>query len=94
MKQTLTVIAIIYAAMSIVTFAAFAIDKWKAVAGRRRLRESTLHLLEALGGWPGAIVAMRLVHHKTKDASYRPMHFLIIGVHVALWLIFGFLAMR
>ncbi len=77
------IVIMIYAAASVVTFIAFAVDKWLAVNGRRRIRESTLHMLEALGGWPGALVAMRLVRHKTRDTSYLPLHRLIIAAHLA-----------
>jgi len=79
----LPIVIMIYAAASLATFVAFAIDKRLAVNGRRRIRESTLHMLEALGGWPGALIAMRVVRHKTRDASYLPLHRLIIAAHMA-----------
>ena len=85
----MAIVSIIFAAitlvMSFITFVAFAIDKRRAINGSWRTRESTLHLMELLGGWPGAVVAMMVIRHKTKDARYRTIHHLIIGLHVIIW---------
>ncbi|MFB0985385.1 MAG: DUF1294 domain-containing protein [Phycisphaerales bacterium] len=66
---------------SIVTLLAHARDKSAARKGRRRTPERTLHLLEIVGGWPGAIIAMFLFHHKIRKPSY----FLVTGLIVAGW---------
>lgn len=77
--------ALLTAVMSLITYVAFAIDKRRAINGGWRLRESTLHLMELLGGWPGAILGMMLIRHKTKDTTYRTIHHLIVGLHVVIW---------
>ncbi len=64
----LTFVLMIYAAMSLVTFAAFALDKRAAVKGLRRTPEATLHTLELFGGWPGALLAMSFVRHKNRKS--------------------------
>ncbi len=74
-----------YAAMSIITFGAFALDKRAARLSRRRVPERTLHTLELLGGWPGALLAMRLVRHKRRKGSYVAALALIIVLHAAAW---------
>lgn len=79
------VILAVYAAMSIAAFAAFAVDKRAARLGRRRIPERTLHFLELLGGWPGALLAMRLVRHKRRKGSYVAALALIIALHAAAW---------
>lgn len=56
---------------SLLAFAAYALDKTAARAGRWRTRESTLHLLALIGGWPGALLAQRQFRHKTSKASFR-----------------------
>lgn len=66
-----------------VTLVAFAIDKRRARLGRWRTRERTLHALELLGGWPAAVLAMRLFHHKTRDRRYRAVQGAIIALHLA-----------
>lgn len=53
-------------AASLFTFALYGIDKWKAVHGRWRIRESALLLAALCGGAFGALLAMRLFHHKTR----------------------------
>ncbi len=46
--------AALYALVSLLTLIAYGIDKSRAIDGRRRIPERRLHLLELLGGWPGA----------------------------------------
>lgn len=75
----------VYAVMSVVTFAAFAIDKRAAHRGRWRTPERTLHTLELLGGWPGALLAMRLVRHKRRKGRYVAVLWGIIALHAAVW---------
>jgi uncharacterized membrane protein YsdA (DUF1294 family) len=62
-----------YIAGSAITFFVYAWDKSAARNDRWRTQESTLHLLSLLGGWPGALVAQRVLRHKS---SKRP--FLIV----------------
>lgn len=37
-----------------------------------------LHLLELLGGWPGAFLAQRRLHHKCSKGSYQFVFWLIV----------------
>ena len=79
------IVAGIYAVMSGVTFLVYAIDKSKARRGSRRIPEATLHLLELLGGWPGAFAAMAIVRHKNKKASFLLVFALVVLAHLAGW---------
>jgi uncharacterized membrane protein YsdA (DUF1294 family) len=58
-------------ATSVVTFVAYAHDKSAAQRGARRTPEFVLHFLGALGGWPGAFVAQRVLHHKTRKLDFQ-----------------------
>ena len=58
------------AAMSVFSFFLFGVDKRRAVRGAFRIRERTL-LLSALLGGPGALLGMRLFHHKTRKPLFR-----------------------
>ena len=55
------------AAISVVTFVYYALDKWLARAGRGRARvpEMLLNVLTVLGGVPGAWLGRGLLRHKT-----------------------------
>ena len=52
--------------INFVTFAAFAVDKIAAIEHRSRIRIVTLLTLSFAGGSLGGIIAMYLLHHKTK----------------------------
>ncbi len=60
-----------YIIVSIIAFVAYAIDKSAALRNQWRIQESTLHLFALLGGWPGALVAQRLLRHKSAKASFQ-----------------------
>lgn len=61
----------LYAAASFTAFVAYWIDKRAARKGRWRTKESTLHLLALIGGWPGALIAQQQLRHKSAKASFR-----------------------
>lgn len=57
-------------------FLVFGIDKWKAKRKKtnervRRVPEKTLFALAALGGSAGALLGMRVWHHKTLHKAFR-----------------------
>jgi uncharacterized membrane protein YsdA (DUF1294 family) len=60
------------------TFWTYARDKKRAEAGEWRVPEAQLHLLELLGGFPGAWVAQRCLRHKTSKVSYQILFWLIV----------------
>ena len=65
-------------AVNCVTFFVFWHDKRSAKKDRRRVRESTLLWLCAVGGALGGLLSMRLFHHKTRKKPFS------IGVPVML----------
>jgi uncharacterized membrane protein YsdA (DUF1294 family)/cold shock CspA family protein len=79
----------IYLALSIVTFLAYAIDKSAARNDRRRIRESTLHMFALVGGWPGGLIAQRVLRHKSKKQSFRIEFWLVslLNCGVLGWLV-------
>ncbi len=60
----------VYLAMSVTTFTAFALDKRRAKLGKWRISEKTLLVMSLAFGWPGAMLAMKLVRHKTKTRKF------------------------
>jgi uncharacterized membrane protein YsdA (DUF1294 family) len=77
-----------YVLASVVTFLAYGWDKRRATGGRNRISERTLHLLELLGGWPGAWLGQRYFHHKWRKASYMLAFWLIVALHAAAWVLY------
>ncbi len=82
--------------ISVVTYLIFAFDKRRAEAGGWRVSESSLHLLELLGGWPGAFMAQRGLRHKSSKRAYQITFWTIVGVHqlVALDLVLNWAMTR
>jgi uncharacterized membrane protein YsdA (DUF1294 family)/cold shock CspA family protein len=64
-----------YLMASAVAFFAYALDKSAARNNRWRTPESTLHIFGLVGGWPGALLAQKVLRHKSKKQSF----------HVAFW---------
>lgn len=60
----------LYTGASLLAFALYAWDKSAARGGRWRTAESTLHLIALLGGWPGSLLAQRVLRHKSSKASF------------------------
>ena len=59
-------------AINVITFFTFGLDKAKAKQrGARRIPEKTLFALAIAGGSVGALLGMRVWHHKTLHNSFR-----------------------
>ena len=88
-KQQLNIFPLFtYLLISLITFIVYAIDKTKAHKNQWRIPEANLHLLELLGGWPGALIAQRIMRHKNKKESYQSMFWFIVILHIAAWCLF------
>ena len=70
------------ALVSLLTFYAFGRDKRAAVEGERRTPESTLLMLAAAGGAPGALAAQQLFRHKTRKEPFRPRFRIVAILHL------------
>lgn len=65
------------------SFAQYGFDKARAARGGPRVRESRLHLADALGGWPGGLLAMRVFRHKRRKAAFVRVFWVTVVVHLA-----------
>jgi uncharacterized membrane protein YsdA (DUF1294 family) len=63
------------------TYWTYARDKQRAQAGEWRVSEARLHLLELLGGWPGALLAQRRLRHKCSKGSFQFVFWLIVLIY-------------
>ncbi|HEY0955210.1 MAG TPA: cold shock and DUF1294 domain-containing protein [Roseateles sp.] len=73
----------IYTAMSLATFITYWLDKRAATRGDWRVPENTLHALALACGWPGALLAQRLLRHKSAKRSFRRVYWTMVVVNVA-----------
>jgi uncharacterized membrane protein YsdA (DUF1294 family)/cold shock CspA family protein len=74
-----------YVVMSIITFGFYYVDKKRAEQNRWRITSTSLHVLEALGGWPGALLAMAMLRHLTRKREHLTMLTAIITIHLVFW---------
>jgi uncharacterized membrane protein YsdA (DUF1294 family) len=70
--------------MNIVVFIAFGADKFKAKKGRKRISEATLLLLAAAGGSIGALLGMKVFHHKTLHAKFKYGVPVILAIQIVI----------
>lgn len=84
-------VPVVYAGMSLITFLAYGLDKSATQTKRWRTQESTLHLFELLGGWPGALIAQGSFRHKTRKLSFQIAFWIATLINVAglAWLSHG-----
>ena len=61
-----------------ITYGIYAMDKRRAQTQAWRVPEAHLHLLELLGGWPGAYLAQRRLRHKCSKIGYQFIFWLIV----------------
>ena len=76
--------------MNIAAFFLYGIDKWKARHDKWRVTEARLIAVSLLGGSLGALLGMKLWHHKTLHAKFRYGLPLILFLHLAAALAAGY----
>ena len=57
--------------INVVTFLVYGIDKWNAKQGYWRISEATLLILAVIGGSIGALLGMKIWHHKTMHKKFK-----------------------
>jgi len=74
---------VMLALVSPISFLAYGWDKRLARHGGWRVPEKTLHSIDAVGGWPGGLLAQQLFRHKTQKTSFQIKFWLTVLMHVA-----------
>jgi len=79
------------AVLSVITFFTYALDKQAAQKGNWRTKESTLHLLALIGGWPGAMYAQQKLRHKSVKTEFRETFWVTVVVNISVlsWVSFS-----
>lgn len=85
-RRTGSLLPVIYTGLvSAATFVLYGYDKLQARNLQWRVRETTLHTLELLGGWPGAMLGQHYFQHKTKKVSFQLWFWAIVIGWQGLW---------
>ena len=72
-----------YLMLGVASVVTYWFDKRAAEAGRWRVRETSLHLIDAIGGIAGGLIAQQLLRHKTSKQSFITVSALIAIAHIA-----------
>ena len=70
--------------INVVTFLVYGIDKWKAKHNSWRISEVTLLILAVIGGSIGALLGMKVWHHKTQHNKFKYGLPLILIIQIIL----------
>ncbi len=88
MNNTQLILIAVFAAMSVLDFVLYGVDKAKAKAGAWRIKERTLLGIGVLGGALGGLIGMKTFRHKTKHWYFWAINALALAVHVYVYLYF------
>lgn len=83
-----------YILASAVSCTLYGLDKRAARRDQWRIAERTLWRWDLAGGWPGAHIAMRLFRHKRRKRAYMLRYYLIVALHVAVWIGVAYVVVR
>ena len=72
------------AAINLIAFLLYGIDKWKSRHAKWRVTEVRLLSVSLLGGSLGAFLGMKIWHHKTQHNKFRFGLPLILILHLAI----------
>lgn len=89
-KKIDPVILILYLILSFMTFLIYWRDKIKSKKDQWRIQEQTLHLFSLIGGWPGALIAQRTLHHKSRKKSFQKTFFITMVLNVSAFSFYCF----
>lgn len=70
--------------INVLSFLFYLIDKYNAKNGHWRIKETRLHCLSLLGGWPGAAIAQQWLKHKNRKKSFQIRYWLTIVANIVV----------
>jgi uncharacterized membrane protein YsdA (DUF1294 family)/cold shock CspA family protein len=76
---------VLYSILSLICFFVYVYDKQMSIRGGWRIRESSLHWLEFIGGWPGALIAQMVIGHKNSKMAFQFIFSVIVLLHFIAW---------
>lgn len=82
-KKIDPIVLILYLLLSLITFLLYWQDKIKAQNDEWRTPEKKLHFFSLIGGWPGALIAQRLLRHKSRKQSFRVVFYITVVLNIS-----------
>lgn len=83
LKNLNPIILILYLLLSLITFLLYWQDKIKAKSNDWRTSENKLHFFSLIGGWPGALIAQRWFHHKSRKQPFRVVFYITVVLNIS-----------
>ena len=85
------IVLIYLAAINVVTFFLYGVDKWKAKRAKWRVSEAALIWMAVFGGSVGAWLGMKAWHHKTqhKKFTYGLPLILMAQIGLVIWIAYS-----
>ena len=81
----LWLVSLVYICLiNLITFHVWALDKKYAVARQRRVPESTLLTLCAVGGWPMGMIGSHVLRHKSSKKAFIHKVYVVVAFQTAL----------
>jgi uncharacterized membrane protein YsdA (DUF1294 family) len=77
-------VAVAYLGLSMFSFLFYFFDKSAANHGEQRTSEAALHVMDVIGGWPGALLAQQLFRHKTIKASFQRIFWVTVFLNLGV----------
>jgi len=79
----------LYVVTSVVVFVSYYSGKSRTSNDQWWLPENTLHLWSLIGGWPGAALAQKLLHHKSKKKTFQVAYWftIVLNTLAFIWLL-------
>ena len=76
------------AAVNLLSYIAYAMDKKAAQNAAWRTPEMRLHLFDLMGGWPAGLLAQKRLRHKSGKSSFQTMYKITVLLHLVavVWL--------
>ncbi len=70
--------------MSIITLLVYAVDKYRAIKNKYRIKENTLLTLSFLFGSIGGLISIYLIRHKSKHLKFIILNWLFFLFHILI----------
>lgn len=82
-------IVLLLMVINVVAFFMYGVDKKRAVKHQWRISEATLLGIAFCGGSVGALLGMKIFHHKTKHWKFKILVPLFLLLHIGIYVTLG-----